>query len=99
MIIRNIVIDSFKDKCFIQKFDNHSPLGAPYIYKTSNLSTLERPIFGYSKKIKKTNYIKPSSLLIGEYVMRNYKSLVKKSTNDISPIYLSDNVYKKINDN
>ena len=93
-----IIIDSFKDRCFIQKFNNHTQIGTPYIEKILNLKNLDYPIYGYSNNIDKNNYIKPSSLLIGAYVIRNYKRLIKKPANDISPIYLSENVYKKMDD-
>lgn len=94
-----IVIDSYKDKCFIQKFDNHRALSNPSILKISNLKNLKHPVYGFSKNIKKSNYIKPSSLLVGEYIIRNHEALLKKYKNDITPIYLSNNIYKKMDDN
>ena len=94
-----IVIDSYKDKCFIQKFNNHKPLSSPAILKISNIKNLEHPVYGFSKNIKKTNYIKPSSLLVGEYIVRNHQNILKKYKNDITPIYLSNNIYKKMDDN
>ena len=96
-----IILDSFKDKFFIQKFKGQKPLDLPFIGSIEKLKENKTDIYGYStKKIKEIhlNRIVPNSILIGEYAIKNKIKLLKQYNSEINPIYLSDNKYIKIND-
>ena len=94
-----IAIDSYRDKCFIQKFKGLEPLEEPYIESLSNLSNLKYEVYGYSSFIKDEKIISPSSVLVGRYVIENKTKLINGPERSINPIYLSENRYIKINDN
>ena len=90
-----IISDSYRDKCFIQKFNGKEPCDSPYIELLENLKKMNFEVFGFSKSLKESQKIIPSSILIGEYAIKNRKELLN---NEINPIYLSENKYVKIND-
>ena len=94
-----IVVDSYRDKCFIQKFDGLKIANEPYIDSISNLANIKSEIYGYSESIQNSHKIVPSSILIGQYAIKNSSNLIQKNKiDDIGPIYLSDSKYVKIND-
>ena len=96
-----IVLDSYKNKCFVQKFKNNLPASSPYIDSFDNLSKIDSNFYGYSKKAKddmfKINIIKPSSILIGKFAINNI-NLLNPDGKDVKPIYLSEHEYIKIDD-
>ena len=94
-----IVMDSYRDKCFIQEFKGFEIVGEPSIKSKSDLSNTQSNIYGYSDIVKNSNKIFPSAILVGKYAIRNKSDLLLNSNNNnISPIYLSDSQYIKIND-
>jgi len=96
-----VILDSFKDKFFIQKFNGEDALDSPSIESIEELKKIKLKIYGYSKKkIEEIHLhkISPSSILIGEYAIKNKIKLSKQYDSEINPIYLSPNKYIKIND-
>tara|TARA_B100000427_G_C15303989_1_gene505298 strand:- start:140 stop:724 length:585 start_codon:yes stop_codon:yes gene_type:complete len=98
-----VILDCYKDKCFVQEFKGASTYSEPYIESIKNLSKIESGSFyGYSEKVKndefEINIIKPSSILIGNFAINNIDRLLDSSSKDIKPIYLSEHEYVKIND-
>ena len=98
-----VILDCYKDKCFVQEFKDSSSYSEPYIESIKNLSKIESGSFyGYSEKVKnsefKINIIKPSSILVGKFAINNIDRLSASSNKDIKPIYLSEHKYVKIND-
>ncbi len=92
-------MDSYRDKCFIQEFKGFEIVGEPSIKSKSDLSNTQSNIYGYSDIVKNSNKIFPSAILVGKYAIRNKSDLLLNSNNNnISPIYLSDSQYIKIND-
>ena len=96
--IHYIVIDSYRDKCFIQKFKGLEALEDPYIDSLSNLDNLKYEVYGYSSYIKDEKAIFPGSILIGNYAISNKSKFINSDDNSINPIYLSENRYVKIDD-
>ncbi len=98
--IHYIVINSFKDVCFVQKFKGDISLDEPFL---SNIQDIEKfdNVYIYSKNsvCPDFNIISPSSISLGQYAIKNYKKLVRKYNEEIHPIYLSENKFVKINDN
>ena len=98
-----VILECYKDKCFVQKFKDTNPCSDPYIESIEGLTKIKSNFYGYSQKIKdkelKINTIKPSSILIGNFAIKNIDRLLKNNNKDIKPIYLSENEYVKINDN
>ena len=96
-----LVLDCYKNKCFVQKFKNNQPTSEPYIDSVESLSKVDSKFYGYSKKVQddmfKINVIKPSSILVGKFAINNI-SLSKHHSKDIKPIYLSEHEYVKIDD-
>ena len=97
-----VILDCYKDKCFVQEFKGNLPQSKPYIESVENLSRVESNFYGYSEKIEsdmfKINVIKPSSILIGNFAINNIDRLLIDGNKDIKPIYLSEHEYVKIND-
>lgn len=98
-----VILDCYKDKCFVQEFKGSSTYSEPYIESIKNLSKIESGNFyGYSEKVKngefEINIIKPSSILVGNFAINNIDRLLASSSKDIKPIYLSEHEYVKIND-
>ena len=91
----------YKNKCFVQKFENNHPTSNPYIDSIENLSEIDSDFYGYSEKVQdemfKINVIKPSSILIGNFAINNI-NLSDCGNSDVKPIYLSEHEYVKIND-
>ena len=92
---RYIILDSYRDKCFIQRFKGQKPCDSPYIELLENLKKMKLQIYGFSNSLKEPEKIIPSSVLIGKYAIKNRQELLD---NKINPIYLSENKYVKIND-
>jgi len=96
-----VVLDCYKNKCFVQKFKNNHPTSNPYIDSIENLSEIDSDFYGYSEKVQdemfKINVIKPSSILIGNFAINNI-NLSDCGNSDVKPIYLSEHEYVKIND-
>ena len=94
----HIVLSSFKNKCFIQKFDANKSLGKPYIELVDNLKNIEENIyadFQDSKNGIKFIKIIPNSVYLGKYAIKNSKKLSKKYNDQINLIYLSNVRYEK----
>ena len=95
----HIVIDSYRDKCFIQEFDGLKYISEPSIRLISDLDEIKSDIYGYSDTISKINQVTPSAILVGQYAINNESNLIKNyNMDDINPIYLSDTEYVKIDD-
>ena len=96
-----VVLDCYKNKCFVQKFKNNHPISSPYIDSVENLSKIDSDFYGYSEKVLDEMFeikvIKPSSILIGNFAINN-ANLSDSGNKDIKPIYLSEHEYVKIND-
>ena len=96
-----LILDCYKNKCFVQKFKNNQPTSDPYIDSVENLSKVDSKFYGYSEKVQddmfKISVIKPSSIFIGEFAINNM-SLSKHDSKDVKPIYLSEHEYVKIDD-
>ena len=96
-----IILDCYKNKCFVQKFKNNEPASDPYIDSIENLSKIDSIFYGYSEKVNdkifKINVIKPSSILIGNFAINNI-NLSDCDNKEIKPIYLSEHEYVKIDD-
>ena len=99
--IHYVSINSFKNKCFIQKFKGSVILDPPFIFNIEDIGNLDDKVYLYSNNAIEQNchLISPSSISLAEYAIINYSRLVKKYNDDISPIYLSENKFVKINDN
>ena len=93
-----IVMDSYRDKCFIQEFEGKIAINPPYVESVSYLVNIKEKLYGYSESIKSSNKIIPSSILIGKYAIENKTNLMQENNDNINPIYLSDNKYVKIDD-
>ena len=93
-----IVMDSYRDKCFIQEFKGETAVNPPYVESTSYLVNIKEELYGYSESIKSSNKIIPSATLIGKYAIENKSNLMQENNDNINPIYLSDNEYVKIDD-
>ena len=98
-----VILDCYKDKCFVQEFKDSSSYSEPYIESIKNLSKIESSSFyGYSEKVKngefEINIIKPSSISVGNFAINNVDRLLPSINKDIKPIYLSEHEYVKIND-
>ena len=98
--IHHIVLNSFKEKCFVQKFKGSAPIDEPFILDMKDVEKIDN-VYMHSKKanITNNNFINPSAISLGNYAIENYKKLVKKYNEKIKPIYLSENKFVKINDN
>ena len=95
-----IVLNSFKEKCFVQKFKGSLAIDEPFVLNLEDLDKINNAYI-YSKNtiITNNNFITPSAISLGNYAIENYKKLVKKYNEKIKPIYLSENKFVKINDN
>ena len=95
-----VAINSFKNKCFIQKFKDNIALEDPVISNIEDIKDYENLyIYSYNPIVQNSHLISPSAISLGEYAIDNYSRLVKKYNEDIHPIYLSENKFVKINDN
>ena len=98
--IHYVIINSFKNKCFIQKFKGNRIIGKPFIDDMENIIKLKDKIYIYSENIVNKEYesIFPSSISLGEYAIKNSAKLSIPYNAEIKPIYLSENKFLKIND-
>ena len=100
--VHYVLLDCYKNKCFVQKFIGKEPSSKPYIESIENLSKSNHQFYGYSNKIQENilniKKIKPSSIFVGDFAIQNMNKLLNESDEDIKPIYLSENKYVKIND-
>tara|TARA_Y100001958_G_scaffold154644_1_gene143942 strand:- start:861 stop:1484 length:624 start_codon:yes stop_codon:yes gene_type:complete len=96
----HIVLNSYKKKCFVQKFKGSLAIDEPFVLNLEDLDKINNAYI-YSKNtiITNNNFITPSAISLGNYAIENYKKLVKKYNEKIKPIYLSENKFVKIDDN
>ena len=95
-----IALSSYKDKCFIQKFNGNKRVGDSYIESIENLKSIKHDIYGTFKENtidSNINFIKiePNSIYLGQYAIKNQKQLLKDYNSEINPVYLSNIEYKK----
>ena len=96
--IHYIALSSFKNKCFVQKFDADKSLGRPYLELIDNLRNVKENIyadFQNSQNGIKCIKIIPNSVFLGRYAIKNSKKLLKKYNDQINLIYLSNVKYEK----
>ncbi len=98
--IHHIVLNSFKEKCFVQKFKGRSAMDEPFVLDLKDINKINNAyIYSKNSAITNNDLITPSAISVGKYAIGNYKKLVKKYNERIKPIYLSENKFVKINDN
>ncbi len=93
-----IALSSFKNKCFIQKFDGLESVGEPYITSISSLKSIKEDIYSnFQEADDNKNFIKlmPNSIYLAKYAIKEREKLLKKYNDDIKPIYLSNVEYEK----
>ena len=84
-----ICVHSHRDYVYSQLFDNNEKVSKPECIKINKLKHHE--IYGYGLETllnNKFNKIVLNSELVGEYAIKNYKSIIEPDLNKVSPIYL-----------
>ena len=85
-----IALFSHRDYLYVQEYNNRIPIKESKCMRYNELD--EHKIFGYGLEcIENLSFVvvKPSSLDIGEFTIKNYDKIKKDSSKECSPIYLS----------